>query len=132
MYLSPPYDVAGPSLLLGLGFTIAALAIMFALIVIVESTVMQLMSWGALRHCLKDAFWMNLASTLIGFFFLALVPRFGYWGLLLAWAISVIIEALVLGRLNRQAGRKSWLVALVANLVSYLLLMLPTYLYSQS
>jgi hypothetical protein len=132
MLLGPPPDIAGPSLLIGLGFTIVALIIMFCLIVIVESAVLQLMRWGAFRRSLSGSFWMNLASTLIGFIFLALVPTLGLLGLLIAWAASVGIEAVVLMRIKPGERRHNWIVSLVANLVSYLVLLLPTYYFSQA
>jgi len=130
--LSQPYfDIAGPSMLISLGFTIAALIIMFFLIVIIETTVLQLMRWGKFRGCLKASFWMNLGSTLVGFLFLAMVPRFGLLGLFFGWLVSVCIEVVVLMRLKPGQRRHNWLVSLISNLVSYLILLLPTYYYSQ-
>jgi len=133
MTINLPLDVAAPGLVLGaLALTLGALALLFALIVVIESAVLQWMSWGSFKDCLKASFWMNLASTLFGFIGLGAAPAFGFWGLLAAWVLSVVIEALVLGRLNRQAGRGSWGVAFVANLVSYALILFPIYLFSRS
>jgi hypothetical protein len=135
MYLTPLPDIAGPGLLIGSGllgpvFVIIALVIMFALIVVIESAVLQLMRWGFFRRSLRASFWMNLASTLVGFTALALVPRYGPLGLFIAWAASVVIEALVLMRIKPGERRRNWLASLVANLVSYALLLLPTYYFS--
>jgi len=131
MLSQPNFDIAGPSKLISLGFTIAALIIMFFLIVIIETTVLQLMRWGKFRGCLKASFWMNLGSTLVGFLFLAMVPRFGLLGLFFGWLVSVCIEVVVLMRLKPGQRRHNWLVSLISNLVSYLILLLPTYYYSQ-
>jgi hypothetical protein len=133
MTIDLPLDVAAPGLVLGaLALTIGALALLFALIVVIESAVLQWMRWGSFRGCLKASFWMNLASTLLGFFGVGAAPTYGVWGLLAAWILSVVIEALVLGRFNRQAGLRTWVVAFVANLVSYALILFPIYLFSRS
>jgi len=125
------FDIAGPSLLISFGFTIVALIIMFFLIVIIETAVLQLMRWGKFRASLKTSFWMNLGSTLVGFLFLAMVPQFGLLGLVFGWFASVLIEALVLMRFKPGERRHNWLVSLIANLASYMILLLPTYYYSQ-
>ena len=132
MNLNPPPDVAAPGLVLGqLALTAGFLVLLFSLIVLVESVVLQVLRWGSFKHSLRDSFWMNLASTLVGFFVLSLVPRLGFLGLLVAWMLSVLIEWAVLARF--QPGQKRYMVslALSANLVSYLLLILPAYLSSQ-
>jgi uncharacterized membrane protein len=133
MTIDLPLDVAAPSLMLGaLALTIGALALLLALIVVIESAVLQGMGWGSFKACLRASFWMNLASTLFGFLGLGIAPSLGVWGMFAAWALSIVIEALVLGRLNRQAGRRSWGMAFVANLVSYALILFPIYLFSRS
>jgi hypothetical protein len=133
MTIDLPLDVAAPGLVLGaLALTLGALALLFALIVVIESAVLQGMRWGSFKACLKASFWMNLASTLFGFLGLGAAPALGVWGLLSAWVLSVVIEALVLRRLNRQAVRRSWGIAFVANLVSYALILFPIYLFSRS
>ena len=132
MNINPPPDVAAPGLVLGqLALTAGFLVLLFSLIVLVESVVLQVMRWGSFKRSLRGSFWMNLASTLVGFFVLSLVPRLGFLGLLVAWMLSVLIEWAVLARF--QPGQKRYMVslALSANLVSYLLLILPAYLSSQ-
>ena len=130
-FFAPLPDVAAPGLAIGLlSLTIGALVVLFLLIVVIESAALQLMAWDAFRSCLKASFWMNLASTLVGFFFLALIPRFGWVGLVVALALSIGIEGLALGRMKPAEGRRNWLTALVANLASYILLIFPTYYFS--
>jgi len=132
MNINPPPDVAAPGLVLGqLALTAGFLVLLFSLIVLVESVVLQVMRWGSFKRSLRGSFWMNLASTLVGFFVLSLVPRLGFLGLLVAWMLSVLIEWAVLARF--QPGQKRYMVslALSANLVSYLLLILPAYLSSR-
>lgn len=130
-FFAPPTDVAAPGMVLGmLALTIGALFILFLLIVVIESTALQLLSWDAFRKCLVASFWMNLASTAVGFFFLALIPKYGLPGLILALAISIAIEALVLTRRKPGETRRNWIAAVVANLASYVLLIFPTYYFS--
>jgi len=131
MNINPPPDVAAPGLVLGqLALTAGFLILLFSLIVLVESVVLQVLRWGSFKRSLRGSFWMNLASTPVGFFILSLVPRLGFLGLLVAWAISVLIEWAVLARFQPSKTRYTLTIALSANLVSYLLLILPAYLSS--
>ena len=132
MNINPPPDVAAPGLVLGqLALTAGFLVLLFSLIVLVESVVLQVMRWGSFKRSLRGSFWMNLASTLVGFFVLSLVPRLGFLGLLVAWMLSVLIEWAVLARFQPGQKRFTLTLALSANLVSYLLLILPAFLSSQ-
>ena len=128
---APPTDVAAPGVVIGMmALTIGALFILFLLIVVIESTALQLLAWDTFRKCVRASFWMNLASTAIGFFFLALIPQYGLPGLILALALSIAIEGLVLTRRKPGENRRNWMAAVVANLASYLLLIFPTYYFS--
>jgi hypothetical protein len=126
MFTLLPLDVAAPSLLLGLGLLLWL--VLLCLIIIIESAVLQLMRWGDFKRSLAGAIWMNLASTLFGLIFTLLANELGGFSLLISWALSVVIEALVLMRHKPGERRHNWLVALVANLASYLILILPAYL----
>ena len=132
MNINPPLDIAAPGLVLGqLALTAGFLVLLFSLIVLVESVVLQVLRWGSFKRSLRGSFWMNLASTLIGFLVLSLVPRLGFAGLLIAWAASVLIEWAILARYQPGEKRYTFSLAMSANLVSYLLLILPAYLSSQ-
>jgi hypothetical protein len=131
MALIPDLDVAGPGLVVGLlAFGVIFVIILFALIVLVETVALQLLRWGDFKASLKASALMNLASTLLGLFFLWLVPALGFLGILIAWALSVLIEWLVLMRLRRGEKRQNLIFAAVANLASYILLIVPSYLLS--
>jgi hypothetical protein len=58
------------------------------------------------------------------------VPALGFLGIVIAWALSVLIEWLVLMRLQRGENRRNLMLATVANLASYALLIVPSYLFS--
>lgn len=129
IFLAIPVDVALPGAVLQVALLgTLALIIIFILIVFVEAVVLQLIGWEDRRAAFKAAFWMNLASTAAGFLLLAFVNRLTGFGLVLAWAVSVIIEGLVLKRSSPRGTRFHWYASLLANLVSYLLLILPAYL----
>jgi hypothetical protein len=130
-FFAPPTDVAGPGMVLGmLALTIGALFMLFLLIVVIESTALQLLAWDTFRKCLRASFWMNLASTAVGFLFLALIPKYGLPGLILALVLSIAIEGLVLSRRKPGETRRNWIAAVVTNLASYGLLIFPTYYFS--
>ena len=129
MLYSPPADVAGPGLLIALGaFSIVFFCVLLALIVTLETTALQLQHWGTFRDCLKGALVMNLVSSLVGFGAYALVPALKLLGILISWALSVLIEGFVLSRMAPGDTRRAYRVALVANLASYLILIVPAYL----
>jgi hypothetical protein len=131
MLSSPVFDLAGPGQVVGLlVFGVAFVIILFLLIVLVETVALQLLGWGDFKSSVKAAVLMNLASTLLGLAFLWLVPVLGFLGIVIAWALSVLIEWLVLMRLNRSENRRNLIIAAVANLASYALLIVPSYLLS--
>ena len=131
MKLIPVFDVGGPSLAVMLAFGVAFFIILFMLIVLAETVALQLLRWGDFRRSLRAAFWMNLASTPVGLLFLWLTPALGLPGILIAWALSALIEWLVLVRLQPGEVRLNLIAAVIANLASYLLLIIPSYLSSK-
>lgn len=127
----PAFDVAGPGLVVGLlAFGVAFVIILFLLIALVETVALQLLRWGDFKRSAKASVLMNLASTLVGLFFLWLVPALGFLGIFIAWALSALIEWLVLRRLQPGEDRLNLIAALVANLASYILLIVPSYLFA--
>ncbi|MFM8323216.1 MAG: hypothetical protein ACKOC5_20075 [Chloroflexota bacterium] len=113
-------------------FWIAFFAVLLALIITFETTALQWMRWGSFRTCLKHAAIANLVSCLAGFASLYLVVVLGMLGIGLSWAVSLLIEGFALGRLQPAERGRAYRVALAANLVSYLLLILPAYLAAES
>jgi hypothetical protein len=72
---------------------------------------------------------MNLVTTLIGlcglsFLFLTTAPV-----LIVEFLLSVLVEGGILVLFKRGAARENWLAALLANLASYLLVILPVYIF---
>jgi hypothetical protein len=124
-------DIAAPGVAFSvLALTIGAFFILLMLIIVIESTALQWLAWDTFRRCLRAATWMNLASLVVGFFFLVMIPQFGWFGLVVALALSTGIEGLVLLHLKPGQRRQNWRAAIVANLASYLLLLFPIYYFS--
>ena len=126
MLTLPLLDVAAPGLLIGLGLLLWV--VLLCLIIIIESAVLQLLRWDGFKRSLLGALWMNLASTLVGLVFVLLATELGLFSLLVSWGLSVVIEAMVLMRLKPGARPHNWLASLIANLASYLILILPAFL----
>lgn len=106
------------------------LLIVLLLTVLIETVALQLMRWGNFKGCLRATLVMNLASIVIWFIMLVMVPQLGLAGLILAFLLSTVIEWGVLVRMKRGVLAYNFLVALVANLASYLIILLPAFLYS--
>lgn len=107
---------------------------LLALIVISEGLVLWALRAAPLGRSLLNALIMNLASGLVGIVLVIVaifipilfaVLSFGsIVGLLFMWALSVAIEALILIGLKWAPSPKAWIGSAIANLVSYLLLIL--------
>jgi len=110
--------------------TVAVFLVLFSLVVILETASLQLMRWGDLKDSLKSSFLINLTSTPISFLILAQVPKIGLVSVFIAWVFSVFIEWFILHRLGSTEKYPFFLVALIANLVSYAILILPSFLYT--
>ena len=110
-------------------------------VVAIEAAALVLMRWGSIARSLAASVAMNLLSFAVGFAILMLViflgsedeavalldrlpGLMGYW--IAAWLVSVLSEAPFLQALRRRGSRRrlSWYASLVANVASYVLLIL--------
>ncbi len=125
MFYSVPYDVAAPWLLIAV-FSLGALTVLTLIISVLESLVMLLLKWDKFGRSLWASLLMNVTSTIFGGVLIAL-GLFGgsYIWLAVAFVLSVLIEGGVLMLMKRGAACQNWIASLVANLVSYLLIILP-------
>lgn len=110
--------------------TISALVIFLTLIILLESLVLQLLSWGTFQRSMMGSAVANLASGIPVFYFLGQVPRTGATGMLAGLGLAILIEGWLLQRLRPEAIRASWFAAVAANIVSYAILLFPTYWFS--
>jgi hypothetical protein len=127
MFSLLPQTPTPPNPFLLLGLTLLALATIFPLIVVCEVVVFQIMRWGAFRACLKAAAQVNAVSSAIGLGLMLLAPRPNVWQLLIFLALSIVMEALLLNRIKPGASKANWIVSLLANAVSYIVLILPAF-----
>jgi hypothetical protein len=94
-------------------------------IVLVEAAVLKWLKWESLPKSFLASLVMNSVSTVIGYglaFLMAamLLPKLVEFTV--AWALSIAIEGSILMISKRKAHRTSWTAALLANSVSYILL----------
>ena len=141
-------DVAIAPVIFSGGLLLAPL--LLALATLLETVVAWRMKWAEFQVTLRDMFVVNLTSTFVGLVldvvFVTYIYRCAYvptsdgqhvvrsctWAIspwllyLLLWVCTVGIEGLVLGRFKRQDNRRTWVIAIVVNIVSYVVL-LPVY-----
>lgn len=127
MFTSIPFDVAGPGVLIAIAaFSIVALIVLTLLITIAEAIVMLLLKWDKFGRSLWASLLMNITSTIFGGVLIALGVLGGsYAWLVAAFVLSVLIEGGVLMLMKRGAVRQNLLASLIANLASYLVIILP-------
>ncbi len=128
MFTSIPYDVGVPwVVIVALAvFSVGAAIVLTLIISVVESIVMFLLKWDRFGRCLWASLLINVTSTIFGGVLIAL-GLFGgsFIWLAAAFVLSVLIEGGVLMLMKRGAVRQNWIASLVANLVSYLFILLP-------
>ena len=131
MPFAPILDVISPQMMLvtcGLG--IAALFLLTLVIALVEGVVLTLLKWNPFLRALLIAALMNILSSLAGAVLLVFLQDTPIIWLVIGFLLSVVIEGGVMTRFPPRLGWRTWLFAFIANLASYLLLILPAYLYS--
>ena len=125
------FDVIAPNMVLvSLGMGLVALCLLTLLIALVEGVVLTLFKWNIFTRALIAAAIANIASSLVGGLMLIFLQDQALIWVILAFFLSVVIEGAILMRIHPASGRRTWLYVLAANLASYLLLILPAYLYS--
>ena len=129
MHYSILLDVAGPGLLLVAAGGILGLCLATVIIITIEGIILWRLRWGSFKRALLAATLMNIASTILGFGLVSLTIQWGFLGLSINLALSILLEGMVLMLLKNKAIRENWIAALVANCTSYLLVILPLYLF---
>src|SRR5262245_39889522 len=114
---------AGYAILAGLlvgGLLLALAATM------IEAVALRLLRWASFRRSLRDSLIANSISTFAGVLVSCSVlgrsryPKEPLLWVVVAAALSVLIEAAVLQRLSDHPWRQIWIAALIMNTVSYL------------
>jgi hypothetical protein len=109
--------------------TALSIAILILLITLVEMVALQLLRWGNTRQSMRASLMMNLTSSVVGILLLVLFPQPNVRHLLVAWPILFIVEGIVLSRIRPETIRFNWFAAAIANLASYIILILPAFLF---
>ena len=123
-------DISGPGsvvLLIFLGFL--ALIVVNLLIALVEGVALTLINWNPFRQSMTVSAIMNLASGVINGVLLILLQHSPLLWLPLSFVISVFIEGFILTYFKRNALWQNFFLAVIINLFSYLILILPAYYF---
>jgi hypothetical protein len=130
MLITLPFDITGPAtsyLLLVFGFL--ALLVVDLLIALVEGVTLTLLSWNPFRASLIVSFIMNIISGIINGILLILLQRTPLIWLPVSFVLSLLIEFFILTYFKRDTLRQNSLFVLLANLASYILLILPAFYF---
>jgi len=130
MALSVPLDVGAPVFLIGYAiFGLGTLIISVIMITLIESVVLYLFRWDHYRRSLWASFLMNAATSILGtIMVLAGLDEASLELFFFAFLLSVLVEAQILLMMKYRAVRQNWMIAFVANMVSYLFMALPSIL----
>ncbi len=118
---------AAPYLLLILGFL--SLVIVDLLITLIEGVALTLLHWNPFRACLTVSLIMNILAGIINGVLLILLQRNPLVWLPVSFVASLVIDGFILSYFKRDTLRQDSLFALLANLASYIILILPAYYF---
>lgn len=130
MPITLPLDITGPAsgyLLLGFGFL--ALIIVNLLLALIEGVILTLLSWNLFRASMTISIIMNIASGIVNGILLILLQHTPLIWLPVSFVLSMIIEGFVMTYFKRDSIRQNSLFALLVNLASYIILILPAYYF---
>ena len=116
--------------LLSLGLGLVALCLFNLLIALVEGVVLTLLKWKPFMSSLLAALLMNTISSIVGIVLLIFLQDIPMAWIVIAFFLSIIIEGVILVLIQPVTRWKALLYALLANLASYLILIVPAYLIS--
>jgi uncharacterized membrane protein len=125
-----PLNITGPAsgyLLLVLGFL--ALLVIDLIIALIEGVTLTLLKWNPFRQSLTISLIMNITSGILNGILLILLQRTPFVWLSVSFVISLLIEGFIMSYFKRDAIRQNSLFVLLANLVSYILFILPAYYF---
>jgi hypothetical protein len=130
MPITMPLSITGPAApIVLLVFGILALLVVDLLLGLVEGVALTLLRWNPTRTCMKVSFIMNLVSGIINGILLILLQRYPFVWLPISFAISLLIEGIILAYFKRGYLHQNSVFVFVANLASYILLILPAFYF---
>jgi hypothetical protein len=125
-----PFDITGPAapyLLIVFGFL--ALLVVNMLIALVEGVILTLLRWNSFRACITVSLIMNMISGIVNGILLVLLQHTPFLWLPISFVLSLIIEVFLITYFKREAIRQNIVFIFLANLASYLLIILPAYYF---
>lgn len=127
------YDVAAPGIVFGmLAGGIAVLILVTLLIALIEAVILTILRWEEFRKSLVISIIMNVISGIMGGVLLVLVPHPTILGLVFAMILSMIIEGFIMFKFRPEVLRLTLFVVILANILSYGIVIFPAFFYSQS
>jgi len=130
MPIAPSLNITSPAsgyLLLFFGFL--ALLVVDLIIALIEGVTLTLLRWNLFRQSLTISLIMNITSGILNGILLILLQRTPFVWLPVSFVISLLIEGFVMTYFKRDAIFQNSLFVLLANLASYILLILPAYYF---
>jgi len=118
---------SSPYLFLVLGFL--ALLVVDLLIALVEGVFLTWLSFLPFRQSMSVSFIMNIISGIVNGVLLVILQRWPYIWLPISFVLAVVIESFVMTYFKRHDLRRNILLALLVNLASYVILILPAYYF---
>lgn len=118
---------SSPYLLLVLGSL--ALLVVDLLIALVEGVFLTWLSYQPFRQSMSISFIMNIISGIVNGVLLVILQRSPYIWLPISFVLAVVIESFVMTYFKRHDLRRNSLLALLVNLASYVILILPAYYF---
>lgn len=126
------FDVAAPGVAFGMiAGGIAVLGLVTSLIAVIETVVLTIAGWGDFRKSLRVSLIMNIASGIIGGILLIIFPQPRIEYLFIAMFISILIEGGIMIRFQVNMVSQTLIAVILANILSYAIVIFPSYLYSQ-
>jgi len=125
-----PLAITGPAsgyLLLIFGFL--ALLVVDLIIALIEGVTLTLLRWNPFRQSLTISLIMNIASGILNGILLILLQGTPLVWLPVSFVISLLIEGSIMTYFKRDAIRQNAIFVSLANLASYILLILPAYYF---
>ncbi len=122
--------ITGPAsgiLLLVLG--LLALLVIDLIIALIEGVTLTLLKWNSSRTSLMVSYIMNIISGIINGILLIVLQRSPFAWLPISFVISLLVEGFIMNYFKRDAFGQNSLFVVIANLASYILLILPAYYF---
>jgi len=123
-------DITGPAapyLLLIFGFL--ALFVVNLMVALVEGVILTLLAWNPFKVTMMVSFIMNILSGIATGVLLVLLQRSPLVWLPVSFVVSLVIEVFVMTYFKRDAFRQNCWFVFLANLASYILLILPAFYF---